>query len=83
MISATRGALKKKLQLHLRSRRAIRRAKGSSFKRHGLGSITHAVLISDQAASAENRAAPRRWEGDLIGGSTNTYIATLVERHTG
>ena len=25
---------------------------------------------------------PGHWEGDLIAGSMNTYIATLVERHT-
>ena len=77
-----RGALKKELQLHLRTRRAIRRAKGASLKRQGLGSITNAINISERPASADDRAVPGHWEGDLIGGSNNTYIATLVERQT-
>lgn len=78
----TRGALKKELQLHLRSKRAIRRSKNASLKRQGLGTITNTVNISERPASANDRAVPGHWEGDLIGGSDNTYIATLVERQT-
>ena len=77
-----RGVLKKELQLYLRTQRAIRRSKHASLKRDGLGQITHAVSISERPASVEDRAVPGHWEGDLIEGSNNSYIATLVERHS-
>ena len=77
-----RGVLKKELQQYLRSQRAIRRSNHASLKRDGLGQITNAVSISERPASVEDRAVPGHWEGDLIAGSNNSYIATLVERHT-
>ncbi len=77
-----RGALKKELQQYLRSKRTIRRAKGSSLKRDGLGGMPNAVPISERPASVEDRAVPGHWEGDLIEGSKNSCIATLVERHS-
>jgi len=77
-----RGVLKKQLLACLRSRRAMRRSRHSSLKRHGLGTIVDAVSISDRPACAEDRAVPGHWEGDLIAGSNNSYIATLVERHS-
>ena len=77
-----RGVLKKELLQYLRSKRTIRRSKHSSLKRDGLGQITNAVSIRERPASVEDRAVPGHWEGDLIGGSKNSYIATLVERHS-
>ena len=77
-----RGVLKKELQACLRTKRAIRRSKHASLKRQGLGKITNAVSIKDRPASVEDRAVPGHWEGDLIGGTNNSYIATLVERQT-
>ena len=77
-----RGVLKKELQQYLRTQRAIRRSTHSSLKRDGLGQIKNAVSIRERPASVEDRAIPGHWEGDLIGGSKNSYIATLVERHT-
>lgn len=77
-----RGVLKKELQACLRTQRAIRRSKHASLKRQGLGKITNAVSIKDRPASVEDRAVPGHWEGDLIGGIHNSYIATLVERQS-
>lgn len=78
----SRGVLKKELQQYLRSQRAIRRSRHHSLKDEGLGKITHAVSIRKRPASVEDRAVPGHWEGDLIFGSGNSQIATLVERHS-
>ncbi len=77
-----RGALKKELLQHLRSKRAIRRSRYASLKGEGLGKITNTVSIRERPASVEDRAVPGHWEGDLIFGTNNSQIATLVERHT-
>ncbi len=77
-----RGALKKELTTHLRSQRTIRRSKHAKSKGVGQGEIKDIVSIRERPASVEDRAVPGHWEGDLIAGSKNTHIATLVERHT-
>ena len=77
-----RGVLKKELLACLRSQRVMRRSKHASLKGKGLGKIVGAVSISERPASVEDRAVPGHWEGDLIAGSKNSYIATLVERQT-
>jgi IS30 family transposase len=77
-----RGVLKKELLEHLRAKRTVRRSRHASMKRTGLGQIKNAVSISERPPSVEDRAVPGHWEGDLIGGSRNSYIATLVERHS-
>jgi len=78
----TRGVLKKELLAHLRASRTIRRSRHASLKRDGLGQIKGAVSIRERPASVEDRAVPGHWEGDLIAGSRNSYIATLVERRS-
>ena len=76
-----RGVLKKELVEHLRSRRLIRRSRHATSKDRR-GSIPDAVSISERPASIEDRAVPGHWEGDLLCGSKNSYIVTLVERHS-
>ncbi len=66
----------------LETQRVMRRSKHASLKGQGLGKIVDAVSISERPASVEDRAVPGHWEGDLIAGSNNSYIATLVERQT-
>ena len=82
LLVQARGVLKKKLQQYLRSQRAIRRSRYASLKRDGLGQITNTISIRERPASAQDRAVPGHWEGDLIAGANHSYIATLVERHT-
>jgi IS30 family transposase len=77
-----RGVLKKELLGHLRSKRTIRRSKQAGQNGDGRGQIKDIVSISQRPAAVEDRAVPGHWEGDLLAGSNNSYIATLVERHT-
>ena len=77
-----RGVLKKQLIAHLRSQRAIRRSRYATLKGKGLGQIPDVVSISQRPASVEDRAVPGHWEGDLLCGSNNSFIVTLVERHS-
>jgi IS30 family transposase len=77
-----RGVLKKELQTHLRSRRTMRRAKGATGRGHGKGDIVDAVSIRERPAEAADRAVPGHWEGDLVSGTNNSHVATLVERRS-
>ncbi|MGY8815965.1 MAG: IS30 family transposase, partial [Gammaproteobacteria bacterium] len=77
-----RGALKKELLAHLRRTRAMRRSRHHTQKTPDHGRITETVSIHERPASVEDRAVPGHWEGDLVIGSNNSQIATLVERHT-
>ena len=77
-----RGALKKELLQHLRRTRMMRRSRHHTQKTADHGRITDTVSIRERPASVEERAVPGHWEGDLLFGSHNSQIATLVERHT-
>jgi IS30 family transposase len=77
-----RGVLRKELLAHLRSRRTMRRSKAASTAGQARGQIRDAVSIRERPAEVEDRAVPGHWEGDLITGSGNSHIATLVERHS-
>ena len=77
-----RGAFKKGLTQYLRSKRTIRRSRHASRKGRGGGQIQDLISIRERPASVEDRAVPGHWEGDLLAGSNNSHIATLVERHS-
>jgi IS30 family transposase len=77
-----RGVLKKELIEHLRTKRCMRRSRHATVSGQSRGQIIDAVSIRERPAEAEDRAVPGHWEGDLLSGAKNSYIATLVERHS-
>jgi IS30 family transposase len=77
-----RGALKKELLKHLRRTRAMRRSRHHTQKGPDHGRIVDAVSIRERPAEVEDRAVPGHWEGDLLCGTKDSQIATLVERHS-
>ena len=74
--------LKKELIQHLRSKRCIRRSRHSRAGGQSRGQIVDAISIRERPAEIEDRAIAGHWEGDLLGGTKNSHIATLVERHS-
>ena len=78
----SRGALKKELLEHLRRSRAMRRSRHHTQKTADHGRISDTISIRERPAAVEDRAVPGHWEGDLLCGSSNSQIATLVERST-
>ena len=77
-----RGVLKKQLMDHLRSKRRMRRSRHASASGQSRGQIVDALSIRERPPEVEDRAIPGHWEGDLLSGAKNSYIATLVERHS-
>jgi len=77
-----RGALKKELMANLRRTRGTRRSRHHTQKTSIHGQITDAVSIAERPPAVEDRALPGHWEGDLLFGSKNSQIATLVERRS-
>jgi IS30 family transposase len=77
-----RGVLKKELLGHLRSKRRIRRSQHAGVRGQSRGQIVDAISIRERPAEIEDRAVPGHWEGDLLSGSKNSHIVTLVERHS-
>jgi IS30 family transposase len=75
-------SVEKELIQHLRSKRCIRRSRHSRAGGQSRGQIVDAVSIRERPAEIEDRAIPGHWEGDLLGGTRNSHIATLVERHS-
>jgi IS30 family transposase len=77
-----RGSLRRELTRHLRTRRQKRFARAHSNRGQGPGCIAGMVMISERPPEVADRAVPGHWEGDLLMGTRDTAIATLVERQT-
>lgn len=78
----SRGVLKKGLLQHLRRTRTMRRSRHATVAGQRRGQIVDAVSIRERPATIEDRAIPGHWEGDLLAGSANSHLATLVERQS-
>jgi IS30 family transposase len=77
-----RGVLKKELMDHLRTKRRMRRSQHFRIFKDSRGRIADAISIRERPAEVEDRAVPGHWEGDLLSGSKNSHMVTLVERHS-
>jgi IS30 family transposase len=73
-----RGSLRR----HLRTRRQKRFARAHSSHGQGPGTFPEMVMISERPPEVADRAVPGHWEGDLLMGTRDSAIATLVERKT-
>lgn len=76
----SRGVFKRELLQHLRRPRRGRQARRAP--RAAAGPLADAISIRDRPASVEDRAVPGHWEGDLLSGTIDSQIATLVERQS-
>ena len=77
-----RGALKRQLVAHLRRGQRYRRPRAAARAERGPGQLVDIVSIAERPPSADTRAVPGHWEGDLLLGKRGTQIATLVERQS-
>ena len=75
-----RGVFRQELRQYLRRGQRFRQPRGSTT---GVGGpLADAISIRERPPSAEDRAVPGHWEGDLLSGTIDTQIATLVERQS-
>ena len=76
----SRGVFQQAVLQYLRRRGRLRRP------HHGpspaTGPLHDAISIRQRPASAEDRAVPGHWEGDLLSGTIDSQVATLVERQS-
>lgn len=75
----SRKIFDKTVLTRLRSKRKLRHGKRSTSKGVYKG-IIDAKTIHERPHEIESRSTLGHWEGDLISGSNNSHIATLVDR---
>lgn len=77
----SKGVIHHSFTQHLRRSRPLRH--GRRHRRSGDRSFTtlvNGVSIHKRSKNIDNRRSIGHWEGDLVSGSRNTHIATLVDR---
>lgn len=77
-----RGVLDRTLLRRLRTRRLFRRSKKLDTSSQRRGHLVDAISIHERGADVELRDVVGHWEGDLVSGSRNSHIATLVDRRS-
>jgi IS30 family transposase len=77
-----RGALKHELLSHLRRSPGYRRSRRAGGVDERRGRIVDAISIRERPPEAADRAVPGHWEGDMLAGTKQSNIGTLVERHS-
>jgi len=79
----SKKVLESALMKHLRRGHKMRHGKGHSRSGdRGTINIVNGVSIHERSKHIDNRRSIGHWEGDLVTGSNNTHIATLVDRKT-
>jgi IS30 family transposase len=77
----SKNILEHSLSEHLRRKRPMRHSRFHTRKGHrGSINIVNGVSIHERSKHIDNRRSLGHWEGDLVSGSKNTHIATLVDR---
>lgn len=79
----SRKTLDNALMQHLRRAHRMRQSKRHSRSGdRGTIRIVNGISIHKRSKNIDNRKSIGHWEGDLVTGSHNTHIATLVDRKT-
>ena len=77
----SRKTLESSLMKHLRRAHRMRQGKRHSRSGdRGTINIVNGVSIHKRSKEVDSRKTIGHWEGDLVTGSNNTHIATLVDR---
>jgi len=78
----SRGTLNKELKKQLRRKNPYRKSKLLKTTHDARRKPEDRISISERPTEVEDRAVPGHWEGDLLMGTLNCCVATLVERAT-